>query len=121
MVAASESTDSWGTLVSRLKLRGLKPENLQLVITDGDEGVISALRTHLGDVRRQRCTVHKVRNVVGRCPRDLKKIAPAEASNIFKAPSRSEAERRAKAFIDKYDKEAPKLANIIRDDLDACR
>ena len=64
--------------------------------------------------------MHKVRNVVGRCSRELKKTAPAEAALIFKASSRSEAYRRAEAFIATYEHEAPRLAEVIRGDLDAC-
>ena len=119
MHAPSESLDSWSTILRRLKLRGLAPSSLGLVITDGDEGAIRAVRECLPQTPRQRCTVHKVRNVVGRSPRDLKGVAPAEASAIFKAPSRAEARRRAQAFIDKYDAEHPKIAAVIRDDLDA--
>lgn len=119
MNAPSESADSWGTILSRLKLRGLRVDDLQLVITDGDEGLLSAVRTHLPSTPRQRCSVHKVRNVIGRCPKDLKKTAPAEAAAIYKAPSRAEARRRAQAFIAKYESDQPKLAAIIRDDLDA--
>ena len=119
LCAPSESSDSWGTLLGRLKLRGLRPSDLELVITDGDEGVRSAIATSLPNVRRQRCTVHKVRNVVGRCSRELKKTAPAEAAKIFKAPSRANAERRAAKFIAKYKDSAPKVAAVIEDDLDA--
>jgi len=120
MHAPSESADAWGTVLSRLKLRGLDPRELQLVITDGDEGVLSAVDQHLPTVRRQRCTVHKVRNVVGRTPRDLKGTIPGEAASIYKAPSRAEAERRAAAFIAKYEASHPKVAQVVADDLDAC-
>jgi len=119
MHAASESADSWGALVGRLKMRGLPVNKLRLVITDGDAGLISAVGTHLPAVRRQRCAVHKVRNVVGRSSKALKKTAPAKASLIFKAPNRAEALSRAKAFIEEYRETAPHLADIIEDDLDA--
>jgi len=120
MHAPTESVDSWATLLSRLKMRGLPVKDLSLVITDGNNGVRGALEMHLPTVRRQRYTVHKVRNVVGRSSKALKKYAPREASNIYKAPSRSEALRRAQAFIAKYSEIAPKLAAIVEDDLDAC-
>jgi putative transposase len=118
--APSESFDSWSTLLGKLKMRGLKVDKLDLVITDGDAGLISAVAAQLPKVKRQRCTVHKVRNVVGKSNRSQKKTAPAEAAAIFKAPSRAEARRRAQAFIDKYRETAPQLAAIIEDDLDAC-
>lgn len=118
--APSESTENWGSLLSRLRLRKLDTKQLALVITDGHEGLIGAVEKHLPRVPRQRCTVHKVRNVVGHCPRDLKSTAPGEAAAIFKAPSRSEARRRAADFVAKYETRAPKLAEIITNDFDAC-
>ena len=118
--APSESLDSWSTLLGKLKMRGLNVGNLELAITDGDAGLISALAAQLPKVKRQRCTVHKVRNVIGKCNRAQKKTAPSEAAAIYKAPSRAEARRRAQAFIEKYRDNAPQLAAIIEDDLDAC-
>lgn len=118
--APTESIDSWATVLSRLKMRGLPVDKLESVITDGDAGLIAAVAAELPEVPRQRCTVHKVRNVVGRSSRELKKTAPAEAAAIYKAPSRTEAKRRAAAFVDKYSDKAPHLAAIVADDLDAC-
>ena len=106
--------------MTRLKMRGLKPEQLSLVLTDGDAGLISALAATLQSVPRQRCTVHKIRNVVGACPRGLKATAPAQAAAIYKAISRDEAKRRATAFIAEYEPTCPRLARIVEDDLDAC-
>jgi transposase-like protein len=118
--AASESTDSWTTMLSRLIMRGLKTSDLDLVVTDGDAGLLAALAAQWPTVPRQRCTVHKVRQVVGRSSRELKKTAPKECSAIYKAPSRTEASRRAAAFIAKYRPIAPQLADIVENDLEAC-
>lgn len=118
--AASESTDSWTTMLSRLTMRGLRVADLSLVITDGDAGLLAALASQWPQVPRQRCTVHKVRQVVGRSSRELKKTAPRECSAIYKASSQTEARRRAAAFISKYREVSPTLADIVENDLDAC-
>jgi transposase-like protein len=118
--APSESAEAWGTMLARLKMRGLDPAKLALVVTDGDQGVISALSSVLPTVPRQRCTVHKVRNVIGACPRGLKATAPKQVVAIYDAPSRDEAKRRAVAFIAQYETSHPRLAKIVEDDLDAC-
>lgn len=119
MPANSESYDAWRTMLSRLRNRGMRTEQLRLVATDGNPGLIRAVEESLPKTRRQRCVVHKVRNVMGRSPVHLKSVAPKEASEIWKAPNRDEAEERAKQFIEKYAESHPKLADIIRDDLDA--
>ncbi len=64
--------------------------------------------------------MHKTRNIVGRCHKQLKGIAPKEASEIWKAPNRAEARSRAQAFIAKYRGSGhDTLANIIEGDLEA--
>lgn len=117
--APSESLQSWATLLARLRGRGLRPEQLRLAISDGNEGLIQAIGQELPGVPRQRCVIHKVRNIVGTSPKHLKSTAPKEASAIWKAPNKSEARMRAAAFIEKYRASHPKLANIIEDDLEA--
>jgi transposase-like protein len=119
MHAPTESHEHWKTLLARLKGRGLKVGQLALVISDGADGLMGAIKEELPGVTRQRCTVHKVRNVVGKCPRSLKATLPRQASAIWKAPNRAEAKQRAKAFVSKYEQEHPDIIAIIRDDLDA--
>jgi putative transposase len=117
--APSESTDSWRTLLARLRGRGLCCEQLQLVISDGCAGLISAIGEEFPGVRRQRCVVHKIRNVIGTSPPALKAVAPKEASAIWKAPNKSEARVRQAAFIAQYQDSHPKLAAIVADDFEA--
>jgi putative transposase len=117
--APSESLESWSTQMARLRGRGLKPSQLRLAISDGNEALIRAIESELPGVPRQRCTVHKVRNVIGKSPRALKAVAPKEASAIWKAPNKSEAKVRAAAFIERYRESQPALAAIIEDDLEA--
>jgi len=117
--APTESVESWATLLARLRGRGLKPEQLRLAISDGNEGLIQAIERELPGVLRQRCVVHKVRNVVGKAPRHLKAVAPKEASAIWKAPNKSEAKTRAAEFIAKYRPKHPALADIVENDLEA--
>jgi putative transposase len=119
MPAPSESAAHWATLLARLRGRGLTVSQLRLVISDGCEGIIAAVGAELRGVPRQRCVVHKVRNIVGQAPRSLKSSAPKEASAIWKAPNKSEARVRAAAFIERYKDVAPKLAAIISDDFEA--
>lgn len=119
LAAPSESKEAWKTLLLRLKANGLNEEQLRLIATDGGEGLISAVKEQFPNCRRQRCVVHKVRNVIGKTPRAMKKIIPKEASEIWKAPSREEAERRQKAFVAKYQEKYPKIAAIVVEDFEA--
>lgn len=62
--AASESTDAWDDFISDLKARGLRPPLLG--ISDGGPGLIAAFELHFRTSLRQRCLMHRARNVVAK-------------------------------------------------------
>lgn len=120
MLAPSESLDSWSTIIGRLKTRGLNTDKLRLAISDGHLGLIAAIKEHLPRLPRQRCTTHKIRNIIGKCSKELKSTLPAEASRIFQAPSKTEARERAERFCAAHKHEAPQVVESLKDDLEAC-
>jgi putative transposase len=64
----SESTDAWGDFLDELAGRGLRPP--LLVISDGAAGLINAAESVLGRSLRQRCLIHRCRNVLAKVPAD---------------------------------------------------
>ncbi|MGH3968193.1 MAG: IS256 family transposase [Mycobacterium sp.] len=62
----SESTDAWGYFLDELVGRGLRPP--LLVISDGAAGLINAAETALPRSLRQRCLIHRCRNVIAKVP-----------------------------------------------------
>jgi len=62
----SESTDAWGDFLDELRARGLRPP--LLVISDGAAGLIAAAETALPRSLRQRCLIHRCRNVLAKVP-----------------------------------------------------
>jgi putative transposase len=119
MPAPGESFEAWSTCLQRLKARGLDVSRLRMAISDGCAGLISALEVELPTVHRQRCTVHKVRNVLNAAAPAVKSAAAKEATNIWNAPNKSEARQRAAHFVARWQPEHPRLAAIIRDDFEA--
>jgi transposase-like protein len=69
--AAAESTDGWAEFLTDLRHRGLRPP--LLVISDGAPGLITAVETTLPASLRQRCLIHRARNLLAKIP------APAQA------------------------------------------
>ena len=63
----SESTDAWASFLDELRGRGLRPP--LLVISDGAAGLISATESVLARSLRQKCLIHRCRNVVAKVPR----------------------------------------------------
>jgi transposase-like protein len=62
----SESTDAWGGFLDGLRGRGLRPP--LLVISDGAAGLINATESVLAQSLRQKCLIHRCRNVLAKVP-----------------------------------------------------
>ena len=78
-----ESTESWKGVLNDLVERGLgRP---QLLITDGNPGLLKAIKDVWPEVPRQRCAVHRIRNVLARVPRKKQEEAGRgqESSNPY--------------------------------------
>ena len=71
----SESHDAWAGFLEDLTHRGLRVP--LLVVTDGAAGLIGAIETKMGAALRQRCLIHRARNVLAKIP--------AERGDEFKA------------------------------------
>ena len=63
---SGESADAWGDFLTDLKERGL-PCPL-LVISDGAPGLIAAIEQAFPKALRQRCLIHRARNVLAKVP-----------------------------------------------------
>src|SRR6266516_3568205 len=62
----SESADAWGDFLDGLRGRGLRPP--LLVISDGAAGLINAAESVLARSLRQKCLIHRARNVLAKVP-----------------------------------------------------
>ena len=62
----AESTDAWADFLDELTTRGLRPP--LLVISDGAGGLINAAETVFTRSLRQRCLIHRARNVLAKIP-----------------------------------------------------
>jgi transposase-like protein len=123
-VAEDENADTWSAFFQHLRARGLDPQVVQVVTCDGSKGVLEALAAHLPNTQLQRCTVHKVRGFERYLHyQDLLCTAPetgqiwteaearqyrryamkSEASAIFEAPTRPEAEQRLADFVTQWE------------------
>jgi len=63
---SGESADAWADFLADLKDRGL-PSPL-LVISDGAPGLIAAIEQAFPKALRQRCLIHRARNIVAKVP-----------------------------------------------------
>lgn len=114
-----EDTDAWTTVLAALKRRGLDPDAVRMVVSDGSSGLPAALAEELPAAQQQRCVVHKIRGLERSfCYRDLLMTDPttqaaltfeqarrlrrqqltSDAHAIFEAPTRAEAVERLATF-----------------------
>jgi len=74
-----ESEAAWRAVLDDLVARGLeKPE---LAIVDGAPGLEKALASLWSDLLVQRCTVHKLRNLIGHAPKRLAEEVASDFSD----------------------------------------
>ena len=95
-----ESAEAWRAVLDDLIGRGLRrPEFL---IVDGAPGLEKAIAAVWDGVLVQRCTVHKLRNLLAHAPERLREEITADYNEMMYAASREEIMERRKAFIRKW-------------------
>jgi transposase-like protein len=100
MIAGSESTTSWQGLVEDLVRRGLRRPALAIV--DGNGGLLRALRDSWKEMKIQRCTRHKLENLLAKAPRHSHGELKRDYHEIIHAESLTTAERARARFVKKW-------------------
>lgn len=83
--ASSESGDAWEGFMTGLGERGLACP--LLVISDGAPGLIGAVERTMGTAPRQRCLIHRVRNIIVKAARNAQADVKADYWAIFGLPA----------------------------------
>jgi transposase-like protein len=97
---AEESKEGWLGLMHDLRTRGAS--QIDLIVTDGHDGLLAALTELFAATPRQRCLVHKQRNVLAAIPRRERGDVQAELVGIWEQPTQPEALTQLAAFKAKY-------------------
>lgn len=118
MPACSESQAYWEAFLNDLYRRGLTGKNLKLVITDGGKGLHSAVDAVYPRAPRQRCWVHKLRNVVNYLKKKDIDECITGARRIYNARNYREAVSRYWEWAKRWRKCAPKAVECLEKDLD---
>lgn len=113
-----ESYDSALALLRGLKTRGLKEPIL--VVSDGAPGIIRAIDEVFPLSLRQRCLVHKKRNVLAKVPEGEQARVANYLAAIYHAPTIEIARSLADQFVAQYQAALPSAIKSFLDDLEAC-
>ncbi|EFH85256.1 IS256 family transposase [Ktedonobacter racemifer] len=111
---AEEDKDGWSCLLQDLRRRGAT--EVDLIVTDGHDGLLAAVDALFTATLRQRCLVHKQRNVLKAIPHRERKEVAAELNGIFKQEKREDAQVNLAAFKAKYQKRYPEAIRSLCED-----
>jgi putative transposase len=111
---AEEDKDGWGCLLQDLRNRGAI--EVDLIVTDGHDGLLAAVSSLFTATLRQRCLVHKQRNVMNAIPHRERKEVAAELAGIWKQEKKEDALLNLAAFKAKYQKRYPEALRSLSED-----
>ena len=111
---AEEDKDGWSCLLQDLRRRGAT--QMDLIVTDGHEGLLAAVSALFSATPRQRCVVHKQRNVLNAIPHRERKEVSTELAGIFKQEKKEDALLNFTACKAKYQKRYPEAIRSLCED-----
>jgi len=117
-LGGKESAESWRSVLHDLEERGLKPP--QLIISDGNPGLLRAIADIWPKVLRQRCIVHRIWNVLARVPKKRQEAVKKALHRIFYAPCLEDAQQEAERFVARYGKEYTTAVEVLGAHLEEC-
>jgi putative transposase len=108
-----ESEAAWRAILDDLTTRGLKKP--ELAIVDGAPGLEKALVSLWSDLPIQRCTVHKLRNLIAHAPKKLAEEIAADYTDMIYAADAKAVEKRRKAFLRKWRDKCEAVATSLEE------
>ena len=119
MLGMRESYEDWQALGRDLIARGLGAP--MLIVADGGPGLINAIEQCWPASDRQRCCVHRARNLYAKLPeRERERVKHAYWQALDDAINERDAKQRLQTLVDQLDKDGyTAAARCLADDLDA--
>lgn len=115
-----ERLEDWLDLGRDLTRRGLKAP--WLVATDGAPGLVRAVEELWPDADRQRCSVHRLRNILAKLPKRpelQRRVQAAYWAALDEAQAQEEAESSLRKLVGDLERQYPSAAACLADDLPA--
>jgi len=116
-----ERFEDWLEIGRGLVRRGLRAP--MLVVTDGAPGLIRAMEELWPGSDRQRCTVHRLRNLVAKLPKKeavlIERVDAAYWAALDEATSPADGEARLRRLVIDLERSYPSAAACLAEDLPA--
>ncbi len=116
----SESEAAWTGFFDEMFTRGLR--HPLMITSDGNKGLTAAIARAFPHADRQRCIVHKMRNLVSKMPKEKTIVTTltGELKAIFYATDRTTADALHAQFVERYAAIYPAVVRCLNDDIEAC-
>jgi transposase-like protein len=115
-LADSESESWWWGFLSDLKARGMKGENLEVMVSDQAPGLVKAIHSLYPRVSHQPCTFHKANHISQHLAnkRHRHRIM-VDALHIFETTTATQARKRLRLFCHKWGIKEPRaVRNLVK-------
>jgi putative transposase len=113
---AEEDKEGWNCVLQDLRTRGVS--GIDLLVTDGHDGLLAAVASLFPATLRQRCLVHKQRNVMSAIPKREQQEVAAELAGIWKQEKKEDALLNLAALKAKYRQRYPEAIRSLCEDED---
>ncbi len=133
-IATTEDTNTWSAFFDGLIERGIDPNAVKLLVSDGTKGLLATMKERLPQASQQRCTTHKVRGMkpylaynqlpdedelgqplsTSEAKKQRWQLVKNDAYDIYKAETRTEAEQLLKEFVAKWDNDEPQAVHAFK-------
>jgi transposase-like protein len=117
-VGNRESYENWKGFLQELVARGLN-EPL-LIVTDGNPGVLKALEEVFPQSLKQRCQKHRLENILGKAPKEVRTELKTAILESFHAPSYKQGLKKGREVIARYRQRFPSAMKCMDETLEAC-
>lgn len=117
-IGPRESYDAWLSFLQDMVARGLRDP--LLVIFDGAPGLHKAVKRMWPRAFRQRCQVHKMRNILAKLPRMMQGQMKRLIQQVFLASSHAQALKRGRALIAQFRDRYTAAMECLERDLEEC-
>jgi transposase-like protein len=111
-LAVSEASACWSNVIGSLQKRNLSDP--LLLVTDGHKGLRKALE-NWSSVKVQRCTVHKLQNLLEHCPVHARAEMKRDYTAIVRATDGIAAREAYDAFLSKWRTLCPSVAESLEE------
>jgi len=117
-IGDSESEQSWFDVFVELKRRGIG--GVELIVSDGHEGIRAALARAFPEAGWQRCRVHFLRNAMGRLSHRDRLTVANDLSALFQLNDRRLCLEAAEDLARRWRQKCPRLAKQIEEQFEQC-